>query len=277
MQSTCFRWCKRYLMRMSFLALMLQATIADAGVVSGDQAIICNIAGNDSKECSPLRTSVFEGRFSANLGLDLGLAVRSQKEPDLSYDDPGAQVGRDFKLSDAVGVRFGFDLRFYFFDWLGIAATVGVDGNKISTSSSDSSGSYRGSRTTTGASNRAMLPNDHFSLNYIDSYVGATVYIPAQKLNQMGLFLTARRMAAKKAEVTFSLDGGLEVKREAEALQSPQEIAFGCFVSIFYLSYVNRFESWRVIPQSGERYSNVQGRAEGIELGFSGPVWTIWP
>lgn len=271
-----YRWCWGAVVGLT--ACFIGSPSASAGVVSGDRAIICNAAGNESNECQPLRSSVFEGRFSANLGLDLALAVRSQKQPDLSYDDSTRQVGRDFKLKDAVGVRFGLDLRLYFFDWLGIAATTGIDSNTISTpsnSSSDSGGGYSSSRTSSSA--RTMVLGDAFALNYTGSYVGATIYIPAQKFTHVGLFASARKMAAKNGEATVNLNGSSQFKRQAEVIQSPQEISFGCFFSIFYLNYVNRFESWRIIPLPGETFSDLVGHSEGIELGISGPVSMIWP
>ena len=255
-------------------AALMVTTASLGGVISSDPAINCGAAGGEGKDCNAIRPSILEGRFGGNIGLDATLAIRSQKNYKLSYDDPTQSIGRDFRLEDGVGLKLGVDWRFHFFDWLGLVATVGLDMNSISSpdSSEDNRSVYDSS------SGRAMRYNESVKLAYNGSYLGASVYVPVQKITQAGFFISARRSFVKKAELTMSLSrAGEAVQSEANVVGAPREIAMGFFLTVFYLNYVKRFESWHIAPQGAEVYSLYKGNADGIELGVSGTVWSIWP
>ncbi|MBM4253385.1 MAG: hypothetical protein FJ146_15560 [Deltaproteobacteria bacterium] len=253
---------------------LIGASTGFAGVISSDPSINCSAAGGDGKECSGIRPSVLEGRFGGNVGLDASFAIRSQKNYNLSYDGSTQSMGRDFRLEDGIGLKLGVDWRFHFFDWLGLVGTVGIDMNSIS--SPDSSDETSGSSYS--GSGRAMGYNESVNLGYTGGYLGASIYVPVQKITQAGFFVSARRTLVKKAELSMKFSRyGDAIKREATVVHAPQEIAMGFFLSVFYVNYVKRFESWRIVPQGGESYSPYTGHADGIELGLSGPIWSIWP
>jgi hypothetical protein len=123
-----------------------------------------------------------------------------------------------------------------------------------------------------------MKYNESVNLGYSGSYVGASVYVPVQKVTQAGFYLSARRVIVNKAELTMSFDrSGNDIKRKAHVLSAPQELTLGCFLSIFYINYVKRFETWAIEAQGQERFSVYKGHADGFELGLSGPIWSVWP
>lgn len=256
-----------------------------AGVLSADPVIRCGLAGALSSECSTIMPSRMEGKFGLLMGLDGAISSRTSENPYLTYTGPSQPGGKSgltthkLKLNKSSGFRVGTNLRVHLFEWLGLSGDAGVDMSSVTTETDTTSSIYHGfipsppSTTPTVESS----PYDSFNLSYSGGYVGGTLFLPVQKLNSSGFFLSVRRYLVQDGEVKMLLMGQSQNTYAAKPQGPIQEVALGGFMSIFYLTFTLREERWQIAPNAGETFSTLDNKASGFELGMSGPIWNLWP
>jgi hypothetical protein len=154
-------------------------------------------------------------------------------------------------------------VRVHLFDSVGIGLDAGFEGTRLGTDSEDND-----QRVTTQTA---------FAINYGGSYVGASLYLPAQKIDKMGFFASARRVIANEGDVTMKLPLDEEKSFKAKPLAPITDVSIGFFLSIFYMSFTARDESWQVTETQTEKFSPIKSRSSGIEIGLGGPIWYLFP
>jgi hypothetical protein len=258
------------------------------GVLSSDPVIRCGMAGGVGNECSNIAPSRMEGKFGLLMGLDGAIASRTPSNSYLTYTGPSQPGGKsglsthNLKLKKSSGFRIGTNLRIHLFEWLGLSGDVGIDMSSIATETDATSRVSHGTilaptPTTTTTTTVEQSPYDSFNLSYGGGYAGGSLFLPVQKLTNSGFFLSLRQYLSKDGEVKMLLMGSEQKSYAAEPLGPIREVAIGGFLSIFYLTYTLRQEKWVVTPNAGESFSTIDNKANGFELGMSGPIWSIWP
>lgn len=249
----------------------LKASAAQGGILSAQSAMRCNASGDRGADCDTLRPSMFEGKFSILWGLSGALNFRSTDNSNTIYEGPGSSTSSNsntktivpIKLGSSSSLRLGPLIRIHLFDSVGVGLDAGFEGTRLGTDTEDS--------------NQSFTTQTAFAINYGGSYVGASLYFPAQKIDKMGLFASARRVIADEGEVTMKLPLGEEKSFKAKPQAPITDASIGFFLSIFYISFTVREESWQVTETQTEKFSPTKSHSSGIEIGLGGPIWYLFP
>jgi hypothetical protein len=249
----------------------LKAGVAQGGILSAQSAMRCNASGDRGADCDTLRPSIFEGKFGILWGLDGALNFRTPENSNTVYEGPGSGTSSTnntktitpIKLGSSSGLRLGPMVRIHLFDWVGLGLDAGFEGSRLGTESEDS--------------DQPASTQSTFAISYGASYVGASLYLPAQKIDKMGLFVSARRVVTSKGDVTMKLPLGEEKSFQAKSLAPITDVSIGLFLSIFFVSFTVRDESWQVTETQTEKFSPIKSRSSGIEIGLGGPIWYLFP